>query len=74
MTGPQKKGFFSGFKAVDTVLASPPTYSTLVNDTNPVFFYSSAAGSCLNYGMIGAINSNSTTNVTQQHQQALDST
>jgi hypothetical protein len=73
MTGPSKVGFFSGFHSVDTVLASPPTYSILVNDTDPVFFYCSAPGSCLTYGMIGAINPNSTTNVTQQHQQALDS-
>jgi hypothetical protein len=73
MTGPSKVGFFSGFHSVDTVLASPPTYSILVNDTDPVFFYCSAPGSCLTYGMIGTINPNSTTNVTQQHQQALDS-
>jgi hypothetical protein len=68
MTGPQKIGFFSGFEAVNTVLASPPTYSILVNDTNPIFFYYSAPGSCLDYGMIGAINPNTTTNVTQRHQ------
>jgi hypothetical protein len=73
MTGPSKVGFFSGFHSVDTVLAFPPTYSILVNDTDPVFFYCSAPGSCLTYGMIGAINPNSTTNVTKQHQQALDS-
>jgi hypothetical protein len=61
MTGPQESGFFSGFHAVDTVLASPPTYSLLVNDTDPIFFY------------CGAINPNATTNVTKQHEQALNS-
>jgi hypothetical protein len=36
MTDPQKTGFFSSFHTVDAVLASPPTYSLLVNDTDPI--------------------------------------
>ena len=74
MTGPNKVGFFSGFQAVNTVLTSPPTYRIRINDTNPVFFYCSAPGSCLNYGMVGAINPNASTSVAYQHQLARNST
>ncbi|CAE7174154.1 hypothetical protein PTTW11_05577 [Pyrenophora teres f. teres] len=74
MTGDNKKGFFSGFQPVNAILSSPPTYRIRVNDTNPVFFYCSAPGSCLNYGMIGAINPNISTSVTYQHELALNST
>ncbi|KAI2483607.1 hypothetical protein Ptr902_05924 [Pyrenophora tritici-repentis] len=61
MIGNNKKGFFSGFKPVNAILSSPPTYRIRINDTNPVFFYCSAPGSCLNYGMVGAINPNAST-------------
>ncbi|RMZ73453.1 extracellular serine-rich [Pyrenophora seminiperda CCB06] len=74
MTGPNKTGFFSGFNAVDTVLSSPPTYRIRINDTNPVFFYCSAPGSCIDRGMVGAINPNASTSVAHQHELALNST
>ncbi|USP73494.1 uncharacterized protein yc1106_00768 [Curvularia clavata] len=74
MTGPSKTGFFSGFQPVDTVLSSPPTYRILINDTNPIFFYCSAPGSCITYGMVGAINSNAFTSIQQQQKLALNST
>ncbi|KAA8622322.1 PAT1 domain-containing protein [Pyrenophora tritici-repentis] len=74
MIGNNKKGFFSGFKPVNAILSSPPTYRIRINDTNPVFFYCSAPGSCLNYGMVGAINPNASTSVTYQHELALNST
>jgi hypothetical protein len=53
---PSKLGWWSGFKPVDTVLASPPTASFVVNDTEPIFFYCSAKGSCTDFQMVGAIN------------------
>jgi len=49
-------GFFSGFYPVDAVLDDPPKWRVLINDTNPIFFYCSAPGSCINYGMVGVIN------------------
>jgi plastocyanin len=55
-TGPEKVGFFSGFHPVDTILDDPPSWEIRVNDSNPVFFYCSAPGSCINYGMVGVIN------------------
>ncbi|CAO2652889.1 Nn.00g023000.m01.CDS01 [Neocucurbitaria sp. VM-36] len=73
MTGPDKQGFFTGFHAVDKVLEDPPKYSLIINDTDPVFFYCSAPGSCLTYGMVAAININSSTSIDSQHRLALDS-
>ncbi|KAJ5020487.1 hypothetical protein J3E73DRAFT_395442 [Bipolaris maydis] len=73
MTGASKIGFFSDFHPVDTVLSSPPTYRIVINDTDPIFFYCSAPGSCINYGMVGAINPNASASVQEQQQLALDS-
>lgn len=50
----------------------PPKYTIRVNDTNPIFFYCSAPSSCTKYGMVGAINPNSSTSVTTQRQMALN--
>jgi hypothetical protein len=49
-------GFFSGFNAVAQILPNPPSYRVRVNDSNPIFFYCSAPGSCIGYGMVGVIN------------------
>lgn len=48
MTGP-RVGFFSGFFAVDAILSDPPTWSLQINDTDPIFYYCSAPGSCMEY-------------------------
>ncbi|KAK4915856.1 hypothetical protein LTR28_013499, partial [Elasticomyces elasticus] len=48
-TGVDKVGFYSGFKPVDAILNNPPTFNLRVNDTNPVFFYCTAPGSCIGY-------------------------
>jgi plastocyanin len=53
---PGKQGFFSGFKPVDAILSSPPTYQVKINDTEPIFFYCSAPGSCIDWQMVGVIN------------------
>lgn len=73
MSGPSKTGFFGGFHAVDKVLEDAPSYSIRVNDTNPIFFYCSAPGSCLNYGMVGAVNPSKDQDIEQQHQKAKNS-
>jgi len=49
-------GFFSGFYPVDVILDDPPKWRMQINDTDPIFFYCSAPGSCINYGMVGVIN------------------
>src|ERR1700733_7460203 len=73
-TGVDKIGFFSGFKPVDTIIPDPPTFTIRVNDTKPIFYYCSAPGSCINYGMVGAINPNGTESVLEQTQLAKNST
>lgn len=70
-TGVDKVGFFSGFKPVDAILTDPPTWTLLINDTDPVFYYCGAPGSCINYEMVGVINPNATTSL--QHQKDLAS-
>lgn len=59
-------GFFSGFKPVDAVLSSPPVWRVTINDTNPVFYYCGAPGSCIGWGMVGVINPSANTSL--QHQ------
>jgi hypothetical protein len=73
-TGADRIGFFSGFMPVDTILPDPPTYTIRVNDTAPIFYYCSAPGSCINYGMVGVINPNGTESVAVQTQLAKNST
>lgn len=88
MTGPDKVGFFSGFKPISTisdtvclssfppqtkpnhklidVFSQPPSYRITVNDTDPIFFYCSQTSSCTTYGMVGAINPNTSTPLSTQ--------
>ncbi|KAF2489414.1 hypothetical protein BU16DRAFT_421240, partial [Lophium mytilinum] len=73
MTGKGKVGFFSGFHPVDAILSSPPKWTLRINDSNPIFFYCSAVGSCIDYGMVGVINPNATTSLTTQRDLALNS-
>ncbi|OAG40874.1 hypothetical protein AYO21_04951 [Fonsecaea monophora] len=70
-TGVDKVGFFSGFKPVDAILSEPPEWSIVVNDTNPIFYYCGAPGSCIDHQMVGVINPNATTSL--QHQKDLAS-
>ncbi|KAJ8105539.1 hypothetical protein OPT61_g10113 [Boeremia exigua] len=73
MTGSGKKGFFSGFNPVDGVVENPPKYSIRINDTEPIFFYCSAPGSCITWGMVGGINLNSSMSIDKQRALAMDS-
>lgn len=70
-TGIDKVGFFSGFHPVDVLLSNPPKWTVLINDSYPIFFYCSAPGSCINYGMVGVINPNATTSLEVQRSMAL---
>lgn len=72
-TGVDKVGFFSGFKPVDAILPDPPSFFLRVNDTNPIFFYCGAPGSCIEHQMVGVINPNASTSLAQQKQDAKDS-
>ena len=33
-----------------------PSFNVTINDTEPLFYYCSAPGSCIDYGMVGAVN------------------
>lgn len=72
--GADYEGFWSGWEPVDAVLPDPPSYSVVVNDTFPIFFYCGAPGSCIDYQMVGVINPNSSTSLAHQKQLAAEST
>ncbi|KAH9221529.1 hypothetical protein DL95DRAFT_455361 [Leptodontidium sp. 2 PMI_412] len=69
-----KQGFWSGFNPVSVVLSNPPTFTVLINDTEPIFFYCSAPGACEEDGMVGVINPNSTQTLEVQQAFAHNST
>ena len=52
----------------------PPTFSILIHDTSPIFFYCSAPGACTTYGMVGVINPNASTSLDEQRTLALKAT
>src|ERR1700749_4188855 len=56
MTGKGKVGFFSGFHPVDAILDNPPNWTIQINNNDPIFFYCSAPGACIEYQMVGVIN------------------
>ncbi|KAH7046670.1 hypothetical protein B0J12DRAFT_135285 [Macrophomina phaseolina] len=70
MTGVGKTGFYAGFHQVDAILDDPPSYEVRINDTDPIFFYCSAPGSCINHEMVGVINPNKTTSLQVQKDKA----
>ena len=72
--GAGHEGFWSGWEPVDAVLDDPPQWSVVVNDTDPIFFYCGAPGSCISYGMVGVINPNASTSLEKQRQLAEAST
>ncbi|KAE9971765.1 hypothetical protein BLS_002816 [Venturia inaequalis] len=72
-TGAGKVGFFGGFHPVDAILANPPSWSIRINDSDPIFVYCSAPGSCINYGMVAVINPNASVSLATQKQMAKDS-
>jgi hypothetical protein len=55
-TGAGKKGFWTGIFAPQVITVPPPHYDVLVNDTEPIFFYCGAPGSCNQYSMVGVVN------------------
>ena len=82
-------GFWSGFNPIALVLSNvssfrpqflmqandlkPPIWRLVVNDTEPIFFYCSSPGACLE-GMVGVINPNSTFTYAQQFNYAQNAT
>lgn len=73
MTGRSRVGFNSDFHPVDAILEDAPTYQIRVNDTNPIFYYCGAEGSCINWQMVGVINPNASTSLERHKDAAKDS-
>ncbi|RDH23337.1 hypothetical protein M747DRAFT_339026 [Aspergillus niger ATCC 13496] len=64
-------GIFNSFNEEDGQLVGPPpTWSLVVNDTEPTFFYCTAIDSCIGNGMVGVINPNSTMTFETQYNRA----
>ncbi|KAL2015880.1 hypothetical protein VTK56DRAFT_4655 [Thermocarpiscus australiensis] len=53
-------GFDSGIQSPQVVTNNPPHFDVTVNDTDPIFYYCAAPGSCVYHHMIGVINPNKT--------------
>ncbi|KAF6819046.1 extracellular serine-rich protein [Colletotrichum plurivorum] len=66
-----RQGFYSGPQPVKAITNSMPRYRVRVNDTDPIFFYCGAPGSCYKEKMIGVINENSTQTLDKQLEAAL---
>lgn len=69
-TGVNKVGFWSGFFPVDKILPNPPTWNLTINDTEPIFLYCAAPGSCINFQMVGVINPNDSVSLATQKEDA----
>ncbi|KAL2154878.1 hypothetical protein VTH82DRAFT_3554 [Thermothelomyces myriococcoides] len=61
-----KPGFYTGIFAPQVISNDLPSYSVRVNDTEPIFYYCAAPGSCVDYHMIGVINPNETHTLAKQ--------
>lgn len=70
MVETDKVGFSSGFQPVDAILDEPPKWTIRINDSDPIFFYCSALGSCIRYGMVGVINPSASTSLQVQRDDA----
>ncbi|RJE20451.1 hypothetical protein PHISCL_07212 [Aspergillus sclerotialis] len=64
-------GAFDSFNEENGQLVGPPpTWSLVVNDTEPTFFYCTAIDSCMVNGMVGVINPNSSMTFKDQYDKA----
>ncbi|KAK1829824.1 hypothetical protein QBC39DRAFT_355448 [Podospora conica] len=74
MTGALKKGFYSGVFNPNVITTPAPFYDVLVNDTEPIFFYCGAPGSCKEYSMVGVVNPTKEKTLAIQKEYASNST
>lgn len=51
-----RKGFSSGTQNVQAITDDGPRFRVRVNNTDPIFFYCGAPGSCVRYHMMGVVN------------------
>ncbi|KAK7941264.1 extracellular serine-rich protein [Apiospora aurea] len=69
-----RRGFYSDLVPVQAIPNEPPHFDVRINDTESVFFYCTAPGSCLENSMVGVINPNGTFTLDIQKQYVLNST
>ncbi|KAK6841301.1 hypothetical protein PG987_002161 [Apiospora arundinis] len=69
-----RRGFYSDLVPVQAILNEPPHFDVKVNDTEPIFFYCTVPGSCLQNSMVGVINPNGSFTLDIQKQYVLNST
>ncbi|KAI9744584.1 MAG: hypothetical protein M1818_002113 [Claussenomyces sp. TS43310] len=70
----EKEGFWSGFFPLQTGTEDVPKFRITVNDTAPIWFYCSAPGACIDDGMLGVVNPNSTQTLAVQQAYGKNST
>jgi hypothetical protein len=63
--GRGKQGFFSGVKLFDDP-TNPIPWNLTINSTEPIFYYCTAPGSCIDHQMVGVINPNDTWTLAKQ--------
>ncbi|KAM5345332.1 hypothetical protein ACJ41O_011194 [Fusarium nematophilum] len=51
-----RRGFSSGAQKVQAITDDGPRFRVRVNNTDPIFFYCGAPGSCVKYHMMGVVN------------------
>ncbi|KAB5581275.1 hypothetical protein GE09DRAFT_937114, partial [Coniochaeta sp. 2T2.1] len=73
-TGLNRQGFFSGYIGPQVISNDLPRLRVRVNDTDPIFFYYTAPGSCFQQHMIGVVNPNATETLDLQQQYAINAT
>ncbi|KAK7415417.1 hypothetical protein QQZ08_012358 [Neonectria magnoliae] len=54
--GTDRTGFSSGSQTVQAITDDGPRFRVRVNNTDPIFFYCGAPGSCVRYHMMGVVN------------------
>lgn len=69
-----ESGRSAAMRGMITNKTQPPTFQVRVNDTNPIFFYCSAPGSCYQQHMIGVINPSANETLDMQMQYAMNAT
>lgn len=69
-----RRGFSSGPQKVQAITDDAPRYRVRVNNTDPIYFYCGAPGSCSRYHMMGVVNptSNATLEEWQEKAEEVD--
>jgi plastocyanin len=75
LDGNENGGFYSGVQSPDehdVESGNLPTWNLTINSTDPTFFYCGAPGSCVRWGMLGAINADAEHPIATQLELARD--